>query len=124
MLDGQTIDFTQSQIIGLVGAAMYSTSYFLLAFDKLRGDAPKYFVMQFVAASCMLVSLFEDFNVGSLCIQVFFATVSIIGVTRHLKPKAVKESEPTRKTSFAGLAIASPVPGFLKAPHPCARPDR
>ncbi len=124
MLDGQVLDFTANQLIGLGGAAIYSTSYFLLAFDKLRGDNPVYFVMQFVAASCMLVSLMEDFNAGSLCIQIFFVTVSIIGVTRHLKPKGQQRAPLARHNSVAGQTITSPVPGILRAPHPCARPDR
>ena len=123
MLDGQTIEITISQCVGLLGAAMYSTGYFLLAFDKLRSDSPKYFAMQFVAASCMLVSLVEDFNIGALCIQLFFVTVSVIGVARHLRGRNGDSKSSIRANSFAGLVWSTPVPGSPRAPLPAARPD-
>ncbi len=129
MFDYQFVGLTVSQLLGLTGAATYSLSYFLIAFDRLSSRSPVYYLMQFAAASLVLVSLTRDFNIASLCIQLFFILVSVIGVCRHLKKRPASPSvaiAPLNRIPASAMRLGGlgALPGSLKAPRPCARPSR
>lgn len=132
MIDGQTIQISLSEACGLSGALLYSVGYLLSAYDKLPSQSPIYYVTKLTAAALVLISLMQDFNLASAVIQVFFITVSLIGIIRHFNPQR-RRAAYEASTHAPGGAIPTSggaqmtrkhLPGAFRAPHPYARPDR
>ena len=69
--------------LGLCGVAMYLLSYALLQLGYVRGSGHTYTLMNMAAATLVLFSLLEAFNLSSLLIQVSWITISIVGLTRR-----------------------------------------
>jgi len=74
--------FTLPQIIGLVGVAFYLGSYAALQTGLIRGSGYLYAFLNAIAATLVLISLFQDFNLTSAIIQIFWITISIVGMAR------------------------------------------
>ena len=79
-----SIEITWWELTGLLGACLYAASYVCAAFDKIPSQSIHYYLIKLIAATLVLVSLTNSFNLASVVIQVFFITVSIIGVLRHV----------------------------------------
>ena len=132
MIDGETLQLTTSEVLGLSGAALYSIGYVLSAYDRLPSQSPVYYAVKLLAACLVLFSLFRDFNLASAVIQVFFIAVSLIGIVRHFSPKRRRRAYERSRRAPCGtyerlLSPAVPDRQFssmFKAPHPYARPDR
>ncbi|MCK8483011.1 hypothetical protein MUY21_03090 [Aliiroseovarius sp. S2029] len=75
-------------MVGLLGAAIYCTTYMLIAFDVLTSKATCYYALQFSAASFVALSLTQHFNVAALTVQVFFIVVSVFGFANHIKRRS------------------------------------
>ena len=91
MPNGHILHFSASDLIGLAGALVYSISYLLAAYDYLPSQSPLYYASKLIAAVLVLISLSQNFNLASAVIQVFFITVSLIGIHRHITPTAPTE---------------------------------
>ncbi len=133
MIDGQTIQLSASEAFGLSGAILYSVGYVLAAYDRLPSQSPIYYAIKLVAAGLVLISLAQDFNLASVVIQIFFIAVSLIGIIRHFSPQRRRRAYEVSRHAPGGTASPGSggfaawhnrTPGPLKAPHPCARPDR
>lgn len=132
MIDGQTLQISAIEALGLSGATLYSISYLLSAYDRLPSQSPVYYLTKLVAASLVLISLFQDFNLASAVIQVFFIAVSLIGVIRHFDPQRRRQAYERSRHAPGGTLARSggygapshKLPGPPRAPHPYARPDR
>lgn len=70
--------------IGLIGFALYMMSYFLLQVGRLDGNGMVYCVLNLAAASFVLVSLTEHFNLPSVLIQISWIAISVVGIVRHV----------------------------------------
>jgi hypothetical protein len=69
-------------VVGLVGVAIYLGSYFILQAGLIRGQTYTYAGLNLVAASCVLFSLQQDFNLSSAIIQISWIAISVIGIAR------------------------------------------
>ncbi len=76
------MEFSIWTAAGLLGVALYLSAYGALQLGFLRGSSPWYTILNMAAAVFVLVSLIEAFNMSSLLIQVFWITLSIIGLAR------------------------------------------
>ena len=78
------MEFTTSiyQIMGVLGFILYMMSYFLLQIGKLRGSSNSYILMNLSAASLVLISLTQHFNLASALIQISWILISFIGLFR------------------------------------------
>lgn len=72
-----------TETIGVLGFIFYMLSYFLLLIGKIDGTNNSYILMNFVAASCVLISLIHNFNLASALIQIFWIVISIVGLIRY-----------------------------------------
>jgi hypothetical protein len=72
------------EIIGVIGFCLYVMAYTLLTLRLLAGDSPKYFMLNLLAATCVLVGLSASFNLASALIQLFWVVMSLVGITLHL----------------------------------------
>ena len=105
MIDGQTIQISAHEALGLFGATIYSVSYILAAYDRLPSQSPLYYLSKLVAAILVLVSLSQNFNLASAVIQIFFVTVSIIGIFRHLDARRRSRAYAQSQHALGGTAI-------------------
>lgn len=82
------VDFVASldgwEIIGLLGAFIYTAAYVFAAYDWITSHSPLYYFMNMAAALMVLISLVAHYNLASVVIQVFFVTVSVVGIWRHI----------------------------------------
>jgi len=81
------------EVIGVLGFALYVLNYMLLTLRVLCGDCIKFFVLNLLAASCVLIGLSVSFNLASALIQVFWITLSIIAIALRLYRR---RSDPTQ----------------------------
>ena len=72
------------QAAGYLGAAIYIGNYALLATGILHSARTRFFVVQGVAASLVLLGLTADFNAPSVMIQVFYLSISVVGLAVRL----------------------------------------
>ncbi len=70
-------------IIGLLGVGFYVFSYGALQFGKIDGNSLRYCALNGLAASLVLISLLNDFNLASAIIQIVWITVSLCGLLRY-----------------------------------------
>ncbi|MGK0271802.1 MAG: hypothetical protein ACI88H_002468 [Cocleimonas sp.] len=72
-----------TETIGVLGFVFYMLSYFLLLIGKIAGTDNSYILMNFIAASCVLVGLIHNFNLASALIQIFWIVISVVGLVRY-----------------------------------------
>lgn len=75
-------DIDVSNSIGIVGVSLYIANYTALQTGFVRGQGYVYPTICLIAASCVLASLMQDFNLSSAVIQITWIAISIIGITR------------------------------------------
>lgn len=78
-------NFMTEQVLngaGLAGVALYLGSYALLHTGFLRGSGFAYAVLNLCAASLVLLSLIEEFNLSSAIIQISWIIISLFGIAR------------------------------------------
>ena len=99
------------EIIGLLGAFTYTAAYVLAALDWVTSKSPYYYLMNMVAAGLVLCSLYVHYNVASVVIQIFFVTVSFVGMWRHIGTHSRSHESTARmsqNTKKAPLKLAEP----------------
>ncbi|WNK00590.1 cyclic nucleotide-binding domain-containing protein [Thalassospiraceae bacterium LMO-JJ14] len=78
-------------VFGFIGVALYLGSYAALQLGYVNGQGGLYALLNLTAASSVLISLIQAFNLSSALIQVFWIFISIIGLirmyllTRHIR---------------------------------------
>ncbi len=76
------VDLDLFNTIGIVGVSLYIANYTALQTGFVRGQGYVYPTVCLIAASCVLASLMQDFNLSAAVIQVTFIAISIIGIAR------------------------------------------
>lgn len=74
---------TLYEFVGFLGVALYLGSYAALQLGFLNGQGYPYAALNLAAASCVLISLLEAFNMSSALIQAFWIAISLIGIVRY-----------------------------------------
>lgn len=68
--------------LGLIGVCLYLTAYLGLQTGQLRGGTVPHTSLNLVAASCVLLSLTQNFNLSAAIIQIIWLMISIFGLSR------------------------------------------
>lgn len=76
--------FTVFEISGLLGVALYVGNYGALQLGLLDGNSMRYTILNGSAASLVLISLLQDWNMASALIQIMWIGISIVGICRAL----------------------------------------
>ena len=76
--------------IGNVGVVVLMIAYLMLQLNKLRSDGLAYSLLNVVGASLVIVSLLFDFNLSALLMEVFWVLISLVGIYRHFRLKALR----------------------------------
>lgn len=84
---------TWTDIMGLIGVAIYITNYFLLQASIIHGRGYLYPSLVMIAATFVLISVTTSFNLSSLVIQVAYILISLFGITRfYLRSRQIEFS--------------------------------
>jgi hypothetical protein len=67
---------------------LYLTNYTLVTFRILCSQHIPFFAINIAAAGLVLISLVQNFNLGSVLIQVFWIGLGIIAITIRLRARA------------------------------------
>jgi multidrug transporter EmrE-like cation transporter len=77
-------------IVGNVGVLILVFTYLLLQLNRLRSDDLAYSVLNAIGASLIILSLLIDFNLSALLMEVFWVLISLVGIYRYFRLKAVR----------------------------------
>ena len=67
-------------ILGTLGVAIIVLTYILLQTERVRSDQLAYSLMNAVGAALILISLYFDFNLPSVVVEVFWLLISLFGI--------------------------------------------
>ena len=74
------------EAIGVIGFGLYVINYMLLTLHHLTSQCKTYFVLNMIAATCVLIGLTHSFNLASALIQGFWIVISITAIVVRLRP--------------------------------------
>lgn len=69
-------------MIGIVGVVFYLGSYAALQLGYISGRGYLFPFCNLMGATCVGISIIQDWNLSSLIISISYATISVIGITR------------------------------------------
>lgn len=78
------IDYYWHDFVGNVGVFLVLLSYFLLQLERIDSNGIRYSLMNAAGAILICVSLFYNFNLSSLIIEVCWLAISGYGLYRCL----------------------------------------
>lgn len=105
---------------GFLGVALYLGSYAALQLGYLNGQGGLYAVLNLAAASSVLISLVQAFNLSSAVIQIFWIAISIVGLVRmYLLTRRIRFNDEERALIESALPDLSrrKARKFLDAGH-------
>lgn len=77
-------DLHPLDMIGIIGFGLYIGNYAMITLRHAWGDSIAFFLMNLAAASCVMIGLFNSFNLASAMIQGFWIIMSLIGIGLRL----------------------------------------
>jgi hypothetical protein len=73
-----------TEMLGIAGFGLYVANYLMLTFRVLTSNCVIYFVVNFTAASLVLIGLTASFNLAAALIQIFWIGISTIGIVTRV----------------------------------------
>ena len=73
--------------IGLVGMTCVVFAYLAVERDWLDNKNVNFYIINLIGAILLLISLLINFNLGSFVIEIFWITISIMGIINYYKVK-------------------------------------
>lgn len=77
-------------VIGNAGVVILMVTYLLLQLNRLRSDDLAYSLLNAIGACLIIISLLVDFNLSALLMEVFWVLISLLGIYRYFRLKAVR----------------------------------
>ena len=68
------------ELAGICGFLLYVLNYFLITVGRFHSSQMRFFVLNLVAASLVLLGLFHGFNLAAAMIQLFWIMISCVGI--------------------------------------------
>ncbi len=98
-------------LVGLAGFAAYIGSYALLQLNYIDGNGVVYTVANISAATMVLISLIEQFNLASMLIQVSWITFGLIGLAlRYRNSRRAPGADVASSGRSRGVPVFEPGP--------------
>lgn len=116
-----TIPAEAFDLIGVTGFGLYVLNYSLLTLRKISADQTRYFVLNMLAASMVMVGLMSAFNLASALIQGFWIVISIVGIATRLRQHAARVQSPAVAHARYGAIENRIVPRFVSRQRPAGR---
>ena len=80
--------FAWYDILGTIGVAIIVLTYILLQTERVRSDQLAYSSMNAIGAALILVSLYFDFNLPSVVVEVFWLLISLFGIGKYVSRRS------------------------------------
>ncbi len=91
------VNLTIYAVFGFVGVALYLGSYAALQLGYINGQGGAYAALNLFAATSVLISLVQAFNLSSAVIQAFWIVISIVGLVRmYLLTRGIRFTDEER----------------------------
>lgn len=74
-----------AQILGIFGSIGIIINYFMISTNVYDSNSLKFYIINFLSAFLLGISLIFMPNLGSIFIEIFYLIISIIGILRILK---------------------------------------
>jgi hypothetical protein len=71
--------------IGILGTLLVLGAFLLLQAGKIHGNRLAYQLLNLVGAACVLVSLWNKFNISVFLLETAWVAISIYGIVRTLR---------------------------------------
>ncbi len=78
-------NFGWHDVVGLAGVIMLLGTYFALQIDRIDSRSLAYSLLNGISAVLILISLLYTFNWASFIIEIFWISISLIGIVRWMK---------------------------------------
>ena len=75
-------------IVGVTGALLIVTAYFLLQTEKISNQSPSFSIINALGALLLLISLCFEFNLAAFFIEFFWLLISVYGVWKWIRLQA------------------------------------
>lgn len=69
--------------IGIIGVVLVLISYMMLHLEKMKSSSLSYSVSNLVGSILILYSLYYDFNLSAVIIEIFWMLISIFGICKY-----------------------------------------
>ena len=76
--------------VGNIGVVVLVITYLMLQTNKLSSDGLAYSVLNAAGAGLIVISLLFNFNLSALVMEVFWVLISLVGVYRYFRLKALR----------------------------------
>ena len=76
--------------VGNIGVVVLMIAYLMLQLNKLSSDGLAYSLLNAAGASLVIVSLLVNFNLSALLMEVFWVLISLVGIYRYFRLKALR----------------------------------
>jgi hypothetical protein len=79
-----SLDYQWHDLAGNLGVILIVGSYFWMQLGRISGQSMTYSLANAAGAALILVSLYFDFNLSAVVIEVFWLAISLMGTVRRL----------------------------------------
>lgn len=86
---------------GVAGFGLYAGAFASVQIGRLDGNGLAYTICNVAAAALVLISMIEQFNLGSLLTQVTWIAAGIVGIVRRRSGEGVAAQTPTLEPTIA-----------------------
>lgn len=86
-------DVSLFEVIGVTGFVLYVINYGLLTVGKLTSQQAGYFMINWLAATFVLIGLMSSFNLASALIQIFWIVISSWGIYVRFARKGANSTD-------------------------------
>ncbi|HET6979172.1 MAG TPA: hypothetical protein VFI24_22770 [Pyrinomonadaceae bacterium] len=76
--------------VGNVGVVILMITYLMLQLNKLPSDGLLYSLLNAIGAGLIVISLLFNFNLSALLVEVFWVLISLVGIYRYFRLKALR----------------------------------
>ena len=77
-------------VVGNLGVVILMATYLMLQLNRIRSDELTYSLLNAIGASLVIISLLVDFNLSALLMEVFWVLISLLGIYRYFRLKALR----------------------------------
>ena len=85
-----TMNYGPLDFLGNIGVVVLMGTYLMLQLNKISSDGLAYSLLNAIGASMIIVSLLYDFNLSALLMEVFWVLISLLGIYRYFRLKALR----------------------------------
>ncbi|GGA22022.1 CBU_0592 family membrane protein [Neptunicoccus cionae] len=100
--------------IGVAGFMLYMTNYTLVTFQRIDSRGVLFFSLNTLAATLVLISLSQNFNLASAMIQIVWIFLGSIAIRKRLARRGGSQGRRLKRTSpESNFPVAVPESGAI-----------